>query len=167
MIGNNIGVHIGDFYFQREDSYWRNHFRGLSTPRIHLHVCTCYTVIAHLSKLGNFPTQAQWLDWSLNRGLWLSISQSSIYCSSDWRRKVNWTFWYQTWVDRGWLGQKMLPKASLGPLGCPFRLYNRLVNTVAVVEILRNLLLFTSFTSQNKPKMAKLRMLHIFQLPLI
>ena len=38
------------------------------------------------------------------------LSQSVKVCL-NWRRKVNWTFSYQIWVDSGWLWKKLLPKA--------------------------------------------------------
>ena len=36
----------------------------------------------------------------------------SVKVCLNWRRKVNWTFWYQIWVDRGWLclWKKLPPK---------------------------------------------------------
>ena len=39
------------------------------------------------------------------------LESCSVKVCLNWRRKVNWTFWYQMWVDRGWLWKKLPPKA--------------------------------------------------------
>ena len=52
--------------------------------------------------------------------LWLSgsdfnfcfhLESCSVKVCLNWRRKVNWTFWYQIWVGRGWLWKKLPPRA--------------------------------------------------------
>ena len=39
------------------------------------------------------------------------LESCSVKVCLNWRWKVNWTFWYQIWVDRGWLWKKLPPKA--------------------------------------------------------
>ena len=39
------------------------------------------------------------------------LESCSVKVCLNWRRKVNWTFWYQLWVDRGWLWKKLPPTA--------------------------------------------------------
>ena len=39
------------------------------------------------------------------------LESCSVKVFLNWHRKVNWTFWYQIWVDRGWLRTKLPPKA--------------------------------------------------------
>ena len=68
-------------------------------------------------KLTRIDDRNVWILW-LSAFMWSPAQWKSAW-RLNWRRKVNWTFWYQIWVDRGWLWKNCRQK--LGLLGCPFR----------------------------------------------